>query len=310
MHASAVLDSRYQILDVIGQGACAVVHRARDTRDGRLVAVKTLAEGRVHSPAAVQRLVHEAEVMARVQHPHALPVLDFGWFADGRPWFATELLQGASLDTFTADGPMAPLVVVRLLRQICDVLASTHGEGLVHCDVKPAHVWIQAVWDGPRGPMPIARLIDFGLTLSLDDLNAGRRPPAGSPDYIAPEVVLGRPVDGRADLFALGMVAYEALTGAAPYAAQTSARRALLDRLSGQITPLVYRVPGLDPELALLVESLLSRAPEDRPASATALDEHLACIEARLVQRRPSVRLSHLPPPPVRRARPALALVH
>ncbi|MCB9525625.1 MAG: serine/threonine protein kinase [Myxococcales bacterium] len=306
MPAPAVVDTRYEILEEAGRGACAVVYRARDVTSGQLVALKTLEPGRVHAPSAVDRLAQEAEVMARIEHPHAMPVFDFGWFRDGRPWFVTELLGGEGLDTRLARGPLPPLLVIRLLRQVCDVLAATHAQGYLHGDVKPGNLWIQSVWEGLNGPMPIVRLIDFGLALSLQAAHAGRRPAAGSPNYMAPEVVAGAPADGRADLYGLGMVAYEALAGVHPYETEGPARRALRSRLTGQPPPLVFVAPGVDPALAAVVDALLARDPAERPASACALDDRLAELEARRVAERVAQRVPHASRPP--RSRP-LALV-
>lgn len=300
--SDAQLTRRYELLELIGRGASADVFRARDLNDGRLVALKRLRD---QGTGATARFVREAEIMARLEHPMALPLHDFGRDAQARPFLVTELLEGESLAAVLERGALAPLLVVRLIRQIGDVLAIAHGKGVVHRDIKPHNIWIQARFDDGRGPNLVARLLDWGVAYAPQGRELGAATlPAGSPRYMAPEQAAGRPIDGRADLYGLGVVAYECLAGRAPFREGT-ALSDLVRHLKQRPQPLAHMVPELDRNLAHLIDRLLAHDPGHRPQSAHALDRRLAEIEARLAQ---EWRAPLPPPSPAQRLAAVLCM--
>jgi serine/threonine-protein kinase len=284
------LTRRYELIDLIGSGASADVFRARDTRDGRLVAVKRLRD---MAPQSLALFVREAEIMARLEHPMALPIFDFGRDTQGRPFLVTELLEGETLADLLARGPLDPLLAVRLIRQISDVLAVAHTKGIVHRDIKPQNIWIQAQFNHGRGPNVVARLLDWGVAYVPSSRRLTRlQMPVGSPRYMAPEQAAEHAIDGRADLYGLGVVAYECLSGRAPFAGG-SATAELLRHLNQRPNPLALACPNVDPGLCHLVDRLLARDPEHRPSSAHALNRLLSEIEDRLMPTRARPRRRH-----------------
>jgi len=182
-----VLPPRYTLLVELGRGGMGTVWRARDTELERDIAIKVLGPGAT-DPSFAQRLIREAQVLARLEHPGIVPVYDMGVLDDGAPWYAMRLVTGVRLDRAT-DLPRDE--VLRIVELLCDTLAYAHANGVVHRDVTPANVMI--------GPFGEVLLLDWGLA----------RPPGadagvtGTPGYIAPEQRAGH-ADARSDVFALG----------------------------------------------------------------------------------------------------------
>ena len=204
---------RYRILSRLGQGGMGVVYRARDDQLGRLVAVKMIAED-MDDEESRKRLRREAQAAARVHHPNVCEIYDFGQVGESL-YIVMELLEGEALDTRIGRGPLPVSEAIRLATEILTALEVLHAEGLVHRDLKPSNFFLTA-----QG----VKLLDFGLAKGvvkglgeLQDRTMTQLTRAGivvgTPRYMAPEQVRGEPVDHRADLFALGAVLFEVLTG-------------------------------------------------------------------------------------------------
>ena len=257
------LRDRYLLERELGRGGMATVFLARDLKHDRSVALKVL---RADLAAALgpDRFLREIKLAAGLQHPHILPVFDSGEAA-GSLWYAMPFVEGDSLrDRLAREGELPVADAVGVLREIAGGLAYAHRHGIVHRDIKPENVLLS------EGGALVA---DFGVAKALRAAAEGSGATAtglaiGTPTYMAPEQALGNPsVDHRADLYALGVVAYEMLTGQPPFAGRPP--QALLAAHATETPePVIKRRPSVPPALATLVTRLLEKHPADRPQSA------------------------------------------
>jgi hypothetical protein len=267
----------YRVLRVLGAGGMGVVFQAEDRALRRLVALKTLKPDLADSGAARHRFLREAQAAAAVTHDHVVTIHQVGEH-HGVPYLAMQLLCGESLErrlrrAEAGEEPLPLAEVVRVGREIAQGLAAAHECGLVHRDVKPANVWLE------EGTGRV-KLLDFGLSRALDEETFLTEPGtvAGTPAYLAPEVLTGLAVDGRCDLFSLGCVLYRMLTGLMP-----SRAPARLRTVPGTAFPASPRAlnRAVPPALADLVLRLLARDPAGRPRSAGEVADALRQIEGR-----------------------------
>ena len=256
-----MIADRYEPIEQIGTGGMATVWRARDTHLGRFVAIKRLLPHLAGDPVAAQRFNREARAAAGLSHPGIVTVFDSGEDEEG-PFLVLELIEGPTLaDHLAETGPLDPASVVDIVSQVASALEHAHAQGVVHRDVKPANVILEA---GGR-----ARLADFGIARTIEDpatiTDSGEL--IGSITYLAPEILSGQPATPVSDVYSLGAVAYELLAGRPPYQAETPA--ALLDEVR-QGTPRSLR--GIAPDqMASAISSAMARDPAARPATAGAL---------------------------------------
>jgi len=267
-----VLDGRYRIGRRIGLGGTGVVFEAACLRGGGSVALKTLRPCFVSHPDLGRRLQREAEVARRVRHPGIPQVLDEGVLGDGSPYVVMPLLRAESLSkVLLRMGSLPAAPVLALATRVAAILHSAHCAGYVHRDIKPEHVLLDLA---PGGEL-IVYLLDFGVCSSRDAPGDERQREKGkvfgTPSYVSPEQAAGEcDVDGRADLFSLGILMFEALTGRLPFAGPSVSK--LLVRIIREDAPrLSELLPGIDPAVERLVARLLARDPEERFPSARAL---------------------------------------
>ncbi len=265
----AALAGRYTIDRVLAQGGMATVLLGHDLRHERAVAIKVLARDLV-APAGAERFLREIRVTARLTHPHLLPMHDSGE-AEGLLYYVMPYVEGETLRARLAQGGPLPLPdALRLLRELADALAFAHGGGVVHCDLKPENILLAG------GHAVVA---DFGIAKALAaaaDPSPLGMPSApeistvlGTPAYMAPEQADGHtPVDHRADLYALGVVAWELLAGVHPFGARTPEAMVAAHRTETPV-PLGEVRREVPPTLATLVARLLAKEPADRPRDAT-----------------------------------------
>ena len=272
-----VLDERYRIVRRIGLGGTGVVFEARCIRDGGSVAVKTLRPCFLNHPDLGRRLRREAEVAHRVHHPGIVPMLDEGTLHDGTPYVVMPLLTGESLARVLLRARSLPLeAVAAIVSRVAAILRNAHWAGYVHRDVKPEHVLLEV---SPSGEL-LVYLLDFGVCSSRDAPNDEREREKGkvfgTPSYVSPEQAAGEcNVDARADLFSLGVLMFEALSGRLPFSAPSVSK--LLVRIIREDAPrLSEALPGVTPAIDDLVARLLARDPQDRFPSARALARALA----------------------------------
>jgi serine/threonine-protein kinase len=263
------LAKRYRLEEAIGHGGMGVVHRARDLELDRPVAVKLLASGGGSDADAGlrERFVVEAKRTASLRHPSIVEVFDVG--RDGEDAFLVmELLEGETLSQRLGTEKRVPIeTAVAIGAQICDALGAAHDGGFVHRDLKPANVFLVAGGEGA----PRAKLLDFGIAKRIDGATARTDPATlvGTIEYMAPEQIKGGAIDGRADLYALGLTLYRALTGAHAFVADNVASM-IHSHLDARPTPMRDRAPDAKIPAALdgVVLRLLEKEPRRRFSDA------------------------------------------
>ncbi|MBO9541156.1 diguanylate cyclase [bacterium] len=245
--------NRYEVLTALGEGGMGKVLSVHDTLNDREVALKLL---RARGSGTLQQLKHEFWTMTRLRHPHTVEVYDFGALEDGTPYFTMEVVPGKGLDELL---PMAPETVREVLVALCRALGYIHAQGYVHGDLKPENIRL--------GTTGVVKLMDFGLMERAGRAGGTLR---GTLRYMAPEIARGGAVDRRADLYALGCVAYHLLAGEPPYP-QTEPRALLKAHLEAPLP----QAPGRDPALEALILRLMAKDPLRRCQSAAEVLQHL-----------------------------------
>jgi len=267
---SRVLAQRYEVRERLGAGASAEVWAAWDRRVGRSVAIKVLLGDLAGAGVDV-----ELAALAALRHPNIVAVYDVGEDPQGRPFLVLERVGGATLaELMDRSGGLAPDRAARLFAQVAEGLAAGHAAGIVHGDVKPANLRVEADHAGRERVW----LLDFGLAGGVPEGGSGGdRLPRGTPRYMAPEVVGGAPPGPAADLYSLGASLYEALTGVAPFE-DTELAVLLEAQRERQAVPAEVLCPAVGAALAELVGSLLAKDPHGRPAAAADVAQRLvAC---------------------------------
>lgn len=265
----------HRLLRPLGTGVQSHVYLAERLADGRELALKLSALGPAEAGsgyAAASAVFLRAAALARsLRHPHIVEVLDAG-IEGPLAWLSMEALPGGDLLSHTAAAPRLPAAqVLGWARELALALSHAHRHGVVHRDLKPGNVLLDAAGR--------AKLADFGLARSAGALHTGTGIVPGTPVYMAPELLAGGVPSAASDLYALGVLLFELLTGCRPHAAPTMGE--LLRRVAQQPPPgLLELRPGLPPQLAALVARLLAKQPRERPADADALAAELQQLQA------------------------------
>jgi len=263
----------HRVIRLLGSGGMGQVWLAHDDRLDRDVAIKVLLPGRAIEPISRERFLRESRAAAQVDHPHVVAIYHVGE-EQGLPYLVMPFLEGRSLaEHLRQEGPLPPAEAVRIASEIASGLRAAHDRKLVHRDVKTENVILV-------GPARQVRIIDFGLareslvpghSLTLDGIVVG------TPAYMAPERASDGVVDGRADLFGLGVILYEMLSGRLPFEGKTAV--AVLAAIArGTPKPLDAVTPGLPPALVDLTMRLIAHDPDERPADAGAVAKSLEAI--------------------------------
>ena len=208
----------YEIDSEIGRGGMGVVYRAFEPALNRHVAIKELSPSLAHDPQLVERFLREARSMASLADPHIIQIYYIGTDeATAQPFFAMEFVEGESLSAILKrDGKLSVENTLRILHQTAQGLATAHDAGVIHRDIKPGNLMLSE-----RGQIKIA---DFGIALATKDVSKKLTTTGefvGTPGYLSPEVCLGKPIDQRSDIFSLGIVMFEMLSGRAPFSDET-----------------------------------------------------------------------------------------
>jgi serine/threonine protein kinase len=279
-----VVDGRYRVLEVIGRGGMGVVYRVEHLRMGKIAAMKVLHRDLVADVDIVQRFEREAHAVSQLNHPHTVQVFDFGQFQNNL-YLIMELVRGLDLGrVVTRDGPIAWARAAPMFTQICGALQEAHELGIVHRDLKPENVLVTRT----TGGRDFAKVLDFGLA-KLD----GRTGPVdttdrtaivGTPYYMAPEQIRGEEVDARTDIYSLGALMFQVLTGTYLYSSATAVG-VLTKHLTGEPDAPSMRTPrmGIPPGVDHVVLKALARDPRERWQTAADLGQAIEEVYAETV---------------------------
>jgi serine/threonine protein kinase len=269
----SLIAQRYRVEAILGQGGMCTVYRGVDLESQRQVAVKLLSAERAAVPEMARRFQREATTGRRIAHPNVVSVLDDGALADGSLFLVQELLDGPSLADALRGGRLAVRRAIAIARQILVGLGEAHRLGIVHRDVKPDNV----ILIGPRGAETV-KLLDFGI--ASNDRAAFKLTAAGiafgTPEYISPEMAMGLAVDARADLYSVGVVLFEMVTGRLPF--PSGELKDLLRAHVEEPPPRARAVAPrarIPPALEAVIQRALAKLPEERFRSAAEMVEAL-----------------------------------
>jgi serine/threonine-protein kinase len=278
------LAGSYRIVDTISVGGMGTVYRAEHTLLGRPAAVKVLNPEMSTSRDIVNRFFNEARATTSIKHPGIVEVFDFGYLESGHAYLVMELLEGAPLSVRNRARPRIPEhEAAAILRLVCSALTAAHAKGIVHRDLKPDNIFLIADPDGPLGERP--KLLDFGIAKLTDIGLAGSATKTGAvmgtPTYMSPEQCRGTgDVDHRADLYSLGCIFYELVTGRPPFI-DRGAGELIGAHLYMQPEPPSRHAAGISPDVEALIMALLAKNPVERPQTAADLAQRLTPIAAR-----------------------------
>jgi serine/threonine-protein kinase len=267
---------KYQIEDVLGEGAMGVVYRALDPVLNRRVAIKIMSDALAQDTDLRQRFLREAQAAGSLQHPHVVTIYDFG-DVDGHPFIAMEYVEGVDLEHLLRTN--APLPVEEKLDLVIGVLqglAYAHKKGVIHRDIKPANVRVDN--EGK------ARIMDFGIAHLASSNMTRTGMMLGTPNYMAPEQIIGNEVTARTDIFSVGVLLYELLTNSKPFQGDTL--HAVMYKVLSEMPPPLDKVlPGLPSSLNTVVMRALQKEPSQRYSSALEMANDLTAIRSALGNR-------------------------
>ena len=270
------IDGRYRIDSLIGKGGMGAVYRSTRLLIGDEVAIKILHTGQVVDPHAAERFRREAQAAARLKHPNAVNIYDFGVSSDGLQYLVMDLVEGRSLREVTREeGPLNPSLVSEITSQVCAALDEAHRQHIVHRDIKPDNIILNSTPTGLR-----VKVLDFGIAKLRDDTASHLTQTGsvlGTPHYMSPEQCLGEELDSRADIYSMGVVMYEMLCGRVPFNSPIST--AVVVQHVNQPPPSLRTInPTIRAEVETVVFHALEKRREGRPASAGALSQELSQV--------------------------------
>jgi tRNA A-37 threonylcarbamoyl transferase component Bud32 len=291
MEQAPRIPERYTLIEEVGQGGMAIVYRAQDETLKREVAIKVLHQHLAGEPESRARLEREAQAVAKLRHDNILEIFDYSGLDSATSYIVTEFIDGQTLKQYLNRRPLGfPEVAALIASEVCGALAHAHAAGVIHRDIKPENVMIRK--DG------LIKLMDFGIAQILDFQRmtvTGQL--LGSPAYMAPEIIEGKPLDFRTDVFSVGIMLYLLATGALPFAGKNP--HEVLRRITDGKFPDPRTVkPGVDQVLARMITRALARRPDDRYPDVALLAADLAAYlaEAGLQDVRGELRLHFADP--------------
>jgi len=274
------LDGRYRVIRKVGEGGMSFVYQAEDIETGQTVAIKVLTPRLSKDPPSVERLKREAAIAMRLEHPNVCPILRVGQTGDGMLYLVMPFLPGEALSDYeTRRGQIPVEEGIQILAQVCRGLQHAHDLGIIHRDLKPENVML--VPDAGEKNGFRAVVMDFGLAKQR---RAGPEVAKltqtgivlGTPEFMSPEQIRGKPLDGRSDIYAIAVLAFEMFTGQLPFTGK-NAQETMLARLRGEPVAIRHVREDLPQKLEALLSRALAVQPEDRPGS---MDEFAYAFEA------------------------------
>jgi serine/threonine-protein kinase len=266
-----VVADRYHIIKKLGEGGMGAVYLGEHVKMGRKSAIKVMNPSMAADPDAISRFNREAANASRISHPNVCQIYDFGETPDGTIYLAMEFVEGVPLTVIIErEGALPAARAAKILRQAADALASAHELGIVHRDLKPDNIMIVQGKDGGD----IVKVVDFGIAKAVAGDETGQKVTktglvVGTPEYMSPEQLSGDKLDGRSDIYSLGLVFYRMLTGVLPFQAD-SAQETMIKRLTDEPMRLAAARPDITfpPELQVVLDKALTRLPADRYTNA------------------------------------------
>jgi serine/threonine-protein kinase len=272
-----IVADRYRVVGPAGSGGFGVVYEAVDQRLQKTVALKLLSARHARDQVLVERFRAEALAAGRLDHPNIVGVTDFDILEDGRPFLVMDFVEGESFDeVLRRVGPLPVAAAARISETLCRALAVAHEAGIVHRDLKPTNILI----GGDVMTPTLIKIFDFGIAKLLAGQNAGSLTQTGqmlgTPAYMAPEQVRQRgPLDGRADVYSVGIILYQMLTGQTPFAGRGPGD-VMVSKVIEKPEPPSQLNPSIPAELERLILRAIRAKPDERIASATAMADALA----------------------------------
>ena len=288
------LDSKYLINSRLGAGGMGTVYGGTRLHIGDAVAIKILHRDTISDIQAAERFRREAQATSRLKHPNAVSIYDFGITGDSLAYIVMELVEGKSLRRIIKrQGQLSPHAVDEILGQICDALDEAHRSNMIHRDIKPDNIIVNTSPSGLR-----VKVLDFGIA-KLHNISSGMidltatGSVMGTPQYMSPEQCMDEELDGRSDVYSLGIVLYEALTGRVPFTS-TTATAVAVAQVNQKAPPLRSINPSISPLLEAVVMHALEKKREARPQTAGALaQEWHAAVSGVPTATMPSVRVTN-----------------
>jgi tRNA A-37 threonylcarbamoyl transferase component Bud32 len=299
------IDHQFVVESELGGGAFGTVFRGRQLGLDRVVAIKVPTHQIAADPVMAKRFAREARSAAKIQHPGVVAIHAVGELADGRPYLVMQFVEGEPLDHIIADGAIPPTRALRIVRAVASALSDTHAAGIVHRDLKPSNI----MWQRDRNNDDRLTIVDFGIAASKPGTADASRLTAngliGTPHYMSPEQAHGEAVDARSDLYALGCLLFELVTGGTPF--EGSAFEVLLAHLGKQPPAPSERNASVPEVIDGICASLMQKKSDDRPQTA---DEVVTLIDVALSELATSTAndsLDRTAKKPARKRRPTQA---
>ena len=260
---------RYEIKAEIGRGGMATVYHAYDPRFEREVALKVLPRAMLHDPQFRTRFEREAKTIAMLEHPAIVPVYDFGE-EDGQPYFVMRYMTGGSLTDRMKKGPMTIQEVAQLFERLAPALDEAHAKGIIHRDLKPGNI----LFDQNGEPY----ISDFGIAkIAASPSNVTGSAIVGTPAYMSPEQAQGEGIDGRSDIYGLGVIIFELLTGTQPYHGDTP-MSVVVKHITDPVPHILDVKPDLPPAIEAVIERAMAKDRDERFPTVKALSDALNAV--------------------------------
>lgn len=298
---------QYEVGNILGRGGMGEVYAARDIRTGGAVAIKILRPALIFDDEAMERFRRESTHASSLRGPHSVRVHEVGQASNGLPYIVMELLTGTDLDALIEQGPLSLRSAVRWTLEACEAVAEAHARGFIHRDLKPANLFVA---QGPNGQ--ILKVLDYGISKAAQSPRlTATQGAVGTPIYMSPEQAKNsKEVDHRTDIWSLGVILYELLTGHIPFTGKSPTEIAIQVCTAEPLRPSSLR-PEIPPELEKVVLQTLEKDPAKRPADITALAMLLRAVRLprALDESAPSLAVSRPAPKAPANRRRVLAAV-